>query len=95
MALVSQIHRSGWGLVVLGFLHLILENRCVVKLVQRLKSQSLHSSGDAINSIRLVFAVFIQPSDLCILLYQVIISYILFLPHSHLSWENTGKSLRQ
>lgn len=64
------------GLVVLGFLHLILEKRCVIKLVRRLKSQSLHGSGNA--SIGLAYAIFVQPSDLCILLHQVIISYMLF-----------------
>lgn len=83
---MSQIHRSGWGLVVLGFLRLILEKRCIVKLVRRLKSQSLYGSGNA--SIRLAFAIFIQPSDLCILLHQVIISDISFFTVSHLSWEN-------
>lgn len=58
--------------------HLILEQRCIIKLMQRLKSQSDHGSGNA--STRLAFAVFIQPSDLHILFWQVIISYIVVFP---------------
>lgn len=53
----------------------ILEKRSLIKLVQGLKSQSLHGSGNA--SMEFAFAIFIQPSGLCILLHQVIISYTL------------------
>lgn len=58
--------------------HLILEQRCIIKSIQRLKSQSVHGSGNG--STRLAFAIFIHPSNLHILFCQVIISYIVFFP---------------
>lgn len=78
VALVSQIHRNGWGLVALGFLSLILEKKMCHKVGMKVeKSVSLWFRKCQHLAC---LCLFVQPSDVCILLRQVIIGYILCFP---------------